>query len=359
MTVQPGRKNAKRIVVKIGSSLFYTEKKKPDLSLFDSLSSQIARLVQSHHELVVVSSGAIALGMSLLKLETRPKELSRLQAAAAVGQNELMKLYGEAFKKHGILCAQVLLTWDDFTSRTRYLNAVNTLDTVLKLGCVPVINENDTVSTDEIRFGDNDQLSSLVAALVSADLLVILSDVEGLLDKDKKTVVRTVVRIDSAITALAGSTQKQTSVGGMASKLKAAKMSQDSGIPCVIAAGRASDVLVRLADDLTCCGTHFVARKSGMSQKQRWIAFSAKPKGSIVVDDGAKKALREGKSLLCVGVTGVEGLFSACDVVRIKDKFSVEFARGKAGLSCTVLAQNCGSRFQKEAMHRDNIVLLE
>jgi len=190
------QRNYKRVVVKIGSSLFAGHKGKLDLGLVSAIAGQISELISQGKEVVVVSSGAVALGMSVLKLSSRPKELQYLQAAAAIGQHELMRIYNQAFKSCGLDCAQLLLTWDDFSSRARFLNAKNTLNTLLKMRCVPVINENDTVSTEEIKFGDNDKLSALVAILVGADLLIILSDVEGLLDENKK-VVRLVDKINS------------------------------------------------------------------------------------------------------------------------------------------------------------------
>ena len=242
-------KNCNRIVVKIGSSLFYNARKRLDFRLLRRLCSDIAALRAENKEIVIVTSGAIALGMSVLKLVSRPKDLSTLQAAAAIGQNELMDVYRGIFRKKGLSCGQVLLTWEDFADRTRYLNARNTLVKLLTLGAVPVINENDTVSTDEIKFGDNDQLSALVANTVSADLLIILSDVDGLWGKDKKTVIRLVTDITDEITGLATTTQRSTSVGGMITKIKAARITIDAGIPCVIANGRAKSIIRTLAQD--------------------------------------------------------------------------------------------------------------
>ncbi len=283
------RKNYKRIVVKIGSSLFCSgmgkyktlsqplklHKEDPesrlwrdevsckgaklDPAILSSISAQISGLIKEGREIVVVSSGAIALGMSALKLRERPKELSYLQAAAAIGQNELMDVYREFFKGLGLHCAQLLLTWEDFSERKRYLNAKNTLNTLLKLKSVPIINENDTVSTDEIKFGDNDRLSALVAVLVGADLLIILSDVDGLLDQDKK-LIKVVDKITSSIKGLACPTEKKTCVGGMISKIEAASIAVSSGIPCVIASDHKQDIIKSLADDISSNGTLFLAQ---------------------------------------------------------------------------------------------------
>lgn len=351
------QKNYKRIVVKIGASLFCSKTGSPAIAMLKSIVAQISGLMQEGKEFVVVSSGAIALGMSVLKLQKRPKELSSLQAAAAIGQNELMDVYRQLFQKLGINCAQLLLTWEDFSERRRYLNARNTLNTLLKLRSVPIINENDTVSTDEIKFGDNDRLSALVSILVGADLLIILSDVEGLLDKDKK-LVKVVDKITSSIKDLACPTEKKTCVGGMVSKIEAASIAVSSGIPCVVALGHKNDVIKSLADDVSCSGTLFLAKGQMLGAKARWMAFGTKSKGKILVDDGAKEALVNKKSLLSVGIVSCSGNFSYGDIVSICDHRDVEFARGKAGLSVKELEKVKGAHFNKEIIHRDNIVIL-
>jgi glutamate 5-kinase len=355
--LKPSEKNCKRIVVKIGSSLFYDSRKKLAFDLLESLCSDISALHKGNKEVVIVTSGAIALGMSVLKLDARPKDLSTLQAAAAIGQNELMDVYRAIFSKKGIQCGQVLLTWEDFAGRARYLNARNTLSKLLSLGVVPVINENDTVSTDEIKFGDNDQLSALVANTVSADLLIILSDVDGLWGKDRKTVIRLVSDINSEITGLATTTQRSTSVGGMITKIKAAKITLDAGIPCVIANGRTDGIIRMLADEPGSCGTLFVPKQAYLNHKQRWLAHSTKPKGVIVVDDGARSALMNKKSLLSVGVAGCSGGFKAGDIVSVADKQGVEFARGRTDMSSQELLSVKGTRSGHEVIHCDNIVI--
>ena len=356
--MKQSQKNYKRVVIKIGSSFLCSDGLHPDCAALRGISEKIAQLVKDGVEVVIVSSGAIAFGMHILGLKERPKELHYLQASSAVGQNELMDHYRKLFREKNINSSQVLLTWDDFTDKKRYANTRNTLLTLLKLGSVPVINENDTVSTDEIKFGDNDRLSALVASLISADLLVILSDVDGLLDKNKK-IVRVVPEITSQIKELACPTSKKTCVGGMITKIEAAKIAVDSGIPCVIANGRSPDLIFRIVKEPDSIGnwTLFLPKKGYLAASKRWIAFSAKPKGKIIVDDGAKKALVNKKSLLSVGVVGVEGNFENQDVVSIVDRQGNEFARGKTCLACGQLDKVKGMCFEKEIVHRDNIVV--
>ncbi|MDD5108277.1 MAG: glutamate 5-kinase [Candidatus Omnitrophica bacterium] len=254
------QKNYKRIVVKIGASIFAANKHKPDTALISNIARQISDLMGQGRELVLVSSGAIAIGMSILKITNRPKGLAYLQATAAIGQHELMHIYKLALNKHGINCAQLLLTWDDFSDK-RYQNAKNTLNTLLKLKCVPIINENDTVATEEIKFGDNDKLSALVSVLVSADLLIILSDVDGLLDKNKK-VIRQVSKITPQIKSLACPTEKKACVGGMITKIEAARFTVNSGIPCVIANGSRKGVIEQVVKNpFSGNGTIFTSKK--------------------------------------------------------------------------------------------------
>lgn len=351
-------KNSKRIVIKIGSSLFY-QKDKLDLSYLASVVGQIGQLVKQGNEVIVVSSGAIALGMSVLGLSKRPKELASLQAAAALGQHELMELYRRFLKEKNLSCAQLLLTWEDFNDRARYLNAKSTLLKLLGWGSVPVINENDTISTDEIKFGDNDRLSALVATLVDADLLIILSDVDGLLDA-KKQVVRVVPEINAQIKALVCPSDNRTCVGGMITKIEAASITVASGIPCVIANGSQKNIIADVASDAQAMGnwTLFVPKKGFMAARERWIAFGTKPKGKIVVDDGAKAALINKKSLLAVGVVGVIGDFASGSTVSVIDTEKNELARGKVGVSAKELEKVKGRRFDREIIHRDNIVIL-
>ncbi len=346
----------KRIVIKIGSSLFHSDNEKLDADLIHGFTSQVSALVKNGGEVILVSSGAIAIGMAMLKLNKRPKELSSLQAVAAIGQHELMNAYSRFFKAESLNCAQLLLTWEDFSNRTRYLNAKNTINTLLKLKSIPVINENDTVSTDEIKFGDNDRLSALVSTMVGADILIMLSDVDGLMDKDKK-VIRIVEKITPAIKSLACPSNKKACVGGMVTKIEAARISIDAGIPCVIANGRKKDIMKTIIGSPLDSGTVFLPKGEILDAKKRWMAFSTKPKGYILVDEGAKKALMNKKSLLAVGVLSCSGSFSAGDIVCICDSKSVEFGRGKADVSSRELEKAKGSRFNKEIIHCNNIAI--
>jgi glutamate 5-kinase len=336
--------------------LFYSDKSKLDFKYLSSLIKQVRQLAREGKQVVIVSSGAIALGMESMGIKVRPKDLPSLQALAAIGQSELMNQFRYFFNFYGKKCAQVLLTWEDFDDRQRYLNAKNSLLKLLDMGCIPVVNENDTISTDEIKFGDNDRLSALVATLVSADLLVMLSDVDGLLDKEKR-VVKVIDEITPEIRALASCTNKQVCVGGMVTKIDAAKIAVNSGIACIIANGRRNKIVLSAINDPEDFGTLFVA-KQDLTAKERWIAFGTKTRGSIIVDEGAKKALLNNKSLLSVGVTGVEGNFASGEIVSIKTGREHDFARGKTQVSSRQLEAVKGARSEKEVIHRDNIVIL-
>jgi len=353
---QSGRKY-NRIVVKIGSSILCSEGERIDDAVFKGIAAQISNLVKNGTEVVIVSSGAIALGMHHLGLTDRPKELFYLQAAAAVGQTDLMNSYSRFFKD-SFKTAQLLLTWEDFSNHTRYLNAKNTVNTLLRLKTVPIINENDTVSTDEIKFGDNDKLSALVASLISADLLIILSDIDGLWDAEKK-VIRVVDKIDHAIKQLACPTDKKRCVGGMITKIEAAKIAVNSGIPCLIVNGKKTAVIEDSVREPGTHGTLFVSKEGYLNEKDRWIAYGTKPKGYIFVDDGARKAILAKKSLLSVGVRCCKGTFENGDIVSLCDSFKNEFARGKAGISSKQLEKVCGQHSDKEVVHCDNIVFTE
>ena len=349
------QKRYKRIVVKVSSgSLIW--RNNIDEDVLADLIEQVASLSDEGCEVIIVSSGAIALGMQILKMKNRPKELSCLQAVAAIGQHRLMERYQSHFDKKNKNCAQILLTYDDFDNRKRYLNAKNTILNLWKLRSIPIVNENDTISADEIKFGDNDKLSSLVASMVGADLLIMLSDVDGLLDKEGN-VIRVVNEIDLKIKGLATPIKKQTTVGGMIAKLEAAKIAIAAGIPCVIANGNKQGVIRSLVANPQECGTLFISKKS-LNAKKSWMAFGTRPKGVISVDQGAKNALVNKKSLLAVGVISCSGNFSSGDIVCICDDKNVEFARGKTALSAKELDRAKGSRFPKEIVHRDNIAIL-
>ncbi|MBI5415194.1 MAG: glutamate 5-kinase [Candidatus Omnitrophica bacterium] len=360
----------KRIVIKVGSSVIATYAMKPRVAHLRSLTKQIAAVGRNGVEVVLVSSGAIVLGMGELGQRKRPADLASLQALAAIGQAALMNRYTGLFRKNKVKCAQVLLTWDDFNSRVRYNNARNTFQAILQRGVVPVVNENDTIATDEIKFGDNDKLSALVACLVQADLLLILSDVEGLFNlKDgKKELFREIREITGDIESVAsgdasgvagGTDKKHMSRGGMTAKLDAIKIATQARIPCVIANGESEDVLLRVLKGER-IGTFFMEKEGKHLAKQHWISFGAKPKGFITVDDGAREALRKGgRSLLLPGVVSWEGHFGVDDVVVVYDKNKREIARGLTNYSTADLGKIQDKKGKPEVIHCDNLVLCE
>jgi glutamate 5-kinase len=352
-------KSVSRIVVKLGTGVLTDSRKLIDPAQLEQIVGQVAGLRRAGKEVVLVTSGAVGAGMGALGYQSRPTELAEKQACAAVGQTRLMAVYEKLFGVHGLVVAQVLLTHDDLEHHERHLNARNTLVTLLGRGVVPIINENDAVSFTEIKFGDNDTLSALVAALLPADLLVILTTVDGVIEdfggKNAKT-ISIIETIDAAIQDLAGGTTSETAVGGMKSKVEAAKIAVRSGIPLVIASGRNKNVLAQIlgGEDQ---GTLFIPKPHRLQGRKRWIAFFHHPKGALFVDAGAKLALREkGKSLLPPGVARCEGEFAANDVVRICDLDGMEFARGIARFdSAAVRAHQLP---KEELVHRDDLVIL-
>ncbi len=352
-------KDVTRLVVKLGTGVLTDSRKQPDLAQMEQLVAQVAEQQRAGREIVLVTSGAVGAGMGVLGFERRPAGLAELQACAAVGQSRLMTTYEQLFARFDLRVAQVLLTHDDLEHHERHLNARNTLVTLLGHRVVPIINENDAVSFTEIKFGDNDALSALVASLLPADLLVILTTVDGVIENFGKANPRTIPLVDHIgprLQALAGGTASATAVGGMASKIEAAKIVTRSGIPLVIASGRKKRVLASVlagAEE----GTLFLARPTKLRGRQRWIAFFHHPQGALFVDDGAKQALRDGgKSLLPPGVARCDGDFAAGDVVRVCDLNGTEFARGIAGFSAAqIRARNL---HRVEVVHRDNLVVL-
>jgi len=359
----------KRVVVKVGTKVLTSKKFRLNKTWIKNLVAQIADLADKNIEVILVSSGAIGAGMGMLKLNARPKLLPKQQAAAAIGQGQLMKIYDSFFKAHKLLSAQVLLTREDLSNRKRYLNAKNTLLTLMNYKAIPVINENDTVSVDEIKFGDNDKLSALVANLVHADLLVILSDVDGLYD-GKKRVISKVNNITHEIERLATDcTGCTAAVGGMVSKIEAAKICTAAGVTCVIANGKTKDILHNIIDQHK-VGTIFLPKGEQLVAKKRWIGFSAHLKGQVFVDEGARQALTlRNKSLLPKGITNIRGEFAVGDTVSIMDVNKVEFARGMSNYSSDELARIKGKKSEKiktilgykyydEVIHRDNLVIL-
>ncbi len=352
-------KSATRIVVKLGTGVLTDRRKLIDPAQLKQIVAQVAALRRAGKEVVVVTSGAVGAGMGALGYNSRPTELAEKQACAAVGQTRLMAVYESFFSQHNLHVAQVLLTHEDLEHHERHLNARNTLVTLLGRGVVPIINENDAVSFTEIKFGDNDKLSALVASLLPADLLVILTTVDGVIENFGAKNARTlsvIEKIDASVQALAGGTTSETAVGGMKSKIDAARIAVRSGIPLVIASGTKTDALARIlggADE----GTLFVAKPNKLQGRKRWIAFFHHPKGALFVDAGARLALREkGKSLLPPGVVRCEGEFAANDIVRICDLDGTEFARGIAKFSAEEIRAKKLARV--ELVHRDDLVIL-
>ncbi len=319
-------------------------------------------------EVILVSSGAIGSGLGLLKLEKKGKSLSELQAIASVGQNHLMDMYNECFNKRGYMAGQLLLTQEDFNDRRRFLNIRYTLNTLLKYRAVPIVNENDSVSTDEIKCGDNDRLSSLVADIANAGLLIILTDVEGLFDK-KGDLVGRVETMTGKVRSLCRGKGSEVSTGGMMTKLEAAENATRAGIESVISRGRRKNVILDIVEGKK-VGTRFSAGKKPLRARKRWIAFSLKPKGRIVVDEGAEKALVDkNKSLLPGGVVGVSGTFTDGDVVEVVSARRKVIARGLTNYSSDEIEKIKGKRSDRieaelgykdydEVVHRDNLVIL-
>ncbi|GIX00901.1 MAG: glutamate 5-kinase [Pirellulaceae bacterium] len=370
----PYLNEATSLVVKVGSRVLSDAEGRLDHQQVANLSRQIAQIYDRGLPVILVSSGAVAAGMGKLGLVQRPTDVSHLQAVAAVGQAHLIQAYEQCFHRHGRHAAQVLLTADDLDDRPRYLNVRNTLLTLLSMGVVPVINENDTVAVDELiaTFGDNDRLAAMVAGLLKRPLLVILSDVAGLYDRHpddpQATVIETVEQIDSKTMELATPHRSSVSKGGMASKLRAARLAVRSGSPAIIAGGRTPDVLLRIVAGEP-LGTFFVPQARGLPPRKRWIGFTAQVAGTIVVDDGAAAALRRaGPSLLAIGIREVRGSFHKGDVVAVCDSSGCECARGLTnyssdelakirGLRSPEIAQVLGHCPYEEVIHRDNMVL--
>jgi len=365
--------DARRIVVKVGSSLVTNEGRGLDEQAISEWCRQLSALVREGRELIMVSSGAIAEGMKRLGWQQRPHALNELQAAAAVGQMGLAQMYETQLRHNGLGSAQVLLTHADLADRERYLNARSTLLTLLSHGVLPVINENDTVVNDEIKFGDNDTLGALVANLVEADALIILTDQKGLYSADPRvdpsaTFVHTARAGDAQLEAMAGGAGSSIGKGGMITKILAAKRAAGSGASTVIAWGRETDVLLRLAKG-EAIGTLLIAPTQKQQARKQWMVDHLQLRGSITVDNGAvDKVRKEGKSLLPIGMLAVEGEFSRGEVIAILDPQGVEIARGlanyasaEARLICRKpsgeIETNLGYMAEPEMVHRDNLVL--
>ena len=365
--------DACRIVVKIGSALLTGGGRGLDTVRIADWVGQMAAVRRQNIEVVLVSSGSVAEGMSRLGWTDRPSALHELQAAASVGQMGLVRTYETLFMQHGLHTAQILLTHDDLSERQRYLNARSTLLTLLELGVVPVINENDTVATEEIRFGDNDTLAALVANLVDADLLLILTDQNGLYDSDPTvnpaaSLVSEASIHDNRLSGMVGESRSGLGRGGMITKLRAARLASRSGAATIIAAGREADVVTRVMSG-EALGTFLKPDVSPLLARKRWLAGQLKPKGRLYIDDGASRVLRDaGKSLLPIGVMTVEGEFQRGDLVACVDNSGKEIARGLINYSASetrLLIGQPSSQIESilgyvdecELIHRDNLVL--
>ena len=365
---------ARRLVVKVGSSLVTNGGQGLDLAALARWATEISALVRAGRQVILVSSGAVAEGMQRLGWKRRPKALHELQAAAAVGQMGLVQAYETCFRRHGLGTAQVLLTHEDLADRKRYLNARSTLRTLLELGVIPIINENDTVATDEIRFGDNDTLGSLVTNLVEADVLIILTDQPGLYSADPRsdpaaTLITDASAGDPALEAMAGGAGSHIGSGGMLTKVLAARRASRSGAHTVIASGREPDVLTRLASGER-VGSQLMAQTMTLAARKQWIADHLQVRGRLTLDAGAAKAVvADGKSLLPIGVHEISGEFERGEVVSCVDPSGREIARGLINYKSTEarrilrtptadIESRLGYIDEPELIHRDNLVLL-
>jgi glutamate 5-kinase len=371
MSKTPSLNSFRRIVVKVGSALLVDSAAgKLKHEWLASLAADIAGLHKDKTDILVVSSGAIALGRAVLKLQSGPLRLEEAQAAAAVGQIALARAWSESLGAHAIAAGQVLLTLGDTEERRRYLNARETIDKLLEWKSVPVINENDTVATTEIRYGDNDRLAARVATMTSADLLVLLSDVDGLYDKPPAQGgakhVPLVPRITPEIEAMAGSSGSELSRGGMLTKIEAGKIATSAGTHMLIASGRVAHPLDAVAKGASC--TWFLTPANPVTARKKWIAGSLEPRGALVIDAGAVKALRSGKSLLPAGVTKIEGGFGRGDAVVVRGPDGTEIGRGLIaydaddadkikGRSSADVQGILGFAGRTEMIHRDDLVL--
>lgn len=364
---------ASTVVIKVGTNVLADSTGQLDRHRIQSLADQLYRIREGGRKVVLVTSGAIGAGVGKLGLGKRPTDLAHLQACAAVGQAALMQLYQESVSQYGIRTAQILLTASDFDNRARYLNARNTIATLFEYGALPIINENDTVSVAEIKFGDNDHLAAMVTNLLRAPLLVLLTNVDGLYSDDPRVnpdakLLATVPHIDQSVTGLAAATKSDLGTGGMGSKLKAARLVTVAGEAVIMANGSLDGILDRVFAGEP-VGTLFLPHGVDVSSRKRWLGFTARPKGVFRLDSGARKAVLDGKSLLPVGVTAVEGEFGKGDVVSLLDADGVEVARGLSNYASTTAVRVQGLQTERiaavlgrvpysELVHRDNLVVM-
>jgi glutamate 5-kinase len=363
-----------RVVIKIGTNLLADKVEGINLDRINEIARSVARLNALGHRIAIVSSGAIGAGIAELKLKERPKTIPGKQATAAIGQPLLMEAYEHAFRRHGCTIAQILLTKDDFVNRGRYINAKNTFPVLFEHGVVPIINENDTVAVEEIKLGDNDNLSALVANLIEADLLIILSDIDGLFSDDpgkniKAQLIPVVEKISVQIEKLAKSSRTELSTGGMITKIQAAKRCVSAGIAMIIANGTKPSILEDIFSG-TFKGTLFLPAENKLNMRKKWIGFVSSTKGYVRIDDGAKLALlKKNKSLLPSGIIEVHGEFKANETISILDIKNKIIARGVTGFSSMDLTKIMGKKTSEsenilgrkspdEVIHRDNLVLI-
>jgi glutamate 5-kinase len=368
-------KSCKKVVIKIGTNLLADKEKGINPERIKSIAQNVSRLKTEGKHVVIVSSGAIGAGVAALKLKQRPKTIPEKQAAASIGQPLLMESYENAFRKQGCTIAQILLTKDDLNNRHRYVNAKNTLSVLFEQGVIPIINENDTVAVEEIKLGDNDNLSAMVANLVEADLLIILSDIDGLYSDDpaKNTsaeLIPLVEKVSSQIEKVAKSTNTELSTGGMITKIQAAKRCVSSGIAVIITNGKNPKALSDIFHG-NFHGTLFLPTSKKINVKKKWIGFVSHPKGYLVIDDGAKNALvKKNKSLLPSGILEVHGDFKANDTISVRTINHTEIARGVSGFSSIELnkikgrntleiEKILGRKLPGEVIHKDNLVIIE
>lgn len=360
----------KRVVIKLGTGILTTGIGKVDTSRIKAICSQVAELRKRGIETLIVSSGAVGMGMGVLDLQERPKTLAKQQACAAIGQSRLIQCWQDGLQPHGLIAGQILLTHEGLRIRNRYVNAKATIEQLLAYGTVPVINENDSVSAFEIRFGNNDLLGAMVASLSDADQYQILSTAPGLIDMDGDgKVISVVEKITPEVEALAKGTSSPTAVGGMISKLDAAKLSAESGCETIIADGSDENIILRILDGEV-IGTRFRPSPDPMGSKKRWLAYFQRASGSISIDNGASEAIiQRGRSLLAAGVTGFDGMFEAGDVVDIQDAKGETIGRGETSFSSAEiegisnkhadeLNELYPDRTRLEVIHRDALVLL-
>ncbi|MBP7651978.1 glutamate 5-kinase [Candidatus Dependentiae bacterium] len=366
-------KKSKNIVVKIGTSIL-TEIKNGYPQITDKNISAIIKSMSKHfgiRNFTIVSSGAVGFGMSVLNMKTKPKDLSLKQAAAAVGQNKLMQMYENLFSKYNKIIAQVLLTQPGMMDRQQYLNAINTLNSLFEINAIPIINENDTVAVDELKFGDNDKLAAMVGSMINADLIILLTNINGLLNdiKNPCSLIEDIEKLTPELFEICGCASKSTTTGGMKSKLIAADISMSSGIPMIIANGYEPDIIDKI---LNCKfnGTFFYPADKIISPRKRWIKFNLKPKGKIFVDNGAAAAIQNNKSLLASGITGCDGKFDKgdCVAVYVYDKKNIKIAVGLCnynneklnlikGLKTSEIKKIYGENDYPEVIHIDNMAL--